>query len=255
LAAGGSPPRYRRVSAQPLHQSVTRQIARRIVSGELEPGAVLPIEPMLAEQFGVSRTVVREAVRMLVSMGLLTVRQGSGTRVRPPEEWDYLDPLVLFEQVRSGKGEGLLEEVLDVRRVLEVEVAGWAAERRTDEELAELGTYLEGMAASTSNPEEFTRLDIEFHERILSSARNRILREALRPINDVLTTGRFITARNAIQRSGSVEMSQRGHEEIYEAVADRDADAAREAMRRHVRQFEKDIHANLSAPDAWQLDR
>jgi GntR family transcriptional repressor for pyruvate dehydrogenase complex len=209
---------------------------------------------MLAEQFGVSRTVVREAVRMLVSMGLLTVRQGSGTRVRPPEEWDYLDPLVLFEQVRSGRDEGLLEEVLEVRRVLEVEVAGWAAERSKDEELAMIRICLEGMAAAISDSEEFTRLDIEFHERILSAACNRLMREALRPINDVLTTGRLITTRNAIRGSGVVEKSQRGHEEIYEAIANGDADAAREAMRRHVEQFEKDIHANLSTADAWRLD-
>lgn len=108
-AAATSTLAYQPVNAQPLHRNVLQQIMRRIVSNELESGMALPAEPALAEQFGVSRTVIREAVRVLVSMGLLQVKQGSSMRVQEPEYWNYLDPLVVFERVRSGKGGELLQ--------------------------------------------------------------------------------------------------------------------------------------------------
>jgi DNA-binding FadR family transcriptional regulator len=244
---------YRRVNNRPLHQILVEQITRRIVSGELEPGAALPTEPVLSEQFGVSRTVVREAVRILVSKGLLEVRQGSGMRILPPDRWDYLDPLVLFEQVRSGRGEELLDEVLEVRRLLEVEAAGMAAERRTAEELDGLRECLQRMKGALDDPNEYTRLDIEFHDRILSASRNRLLREALRPVTDVLKAGRFITNRNAIRLGGRAQKSQLGHEAVYGAIEQQDAEAAREAMRGHVRQFERDIRASLSSSELREV--
>jgi DNA-binding FadR family transcriptional regulator len=222
---------------------VVLQVTRRIVGGELAPGSPLPVEPVFAEQFGVSRTVVREAVRVLVSKGLVEVKQGSGMRVRSPDDWDYLDPLILFQQVASGRGEALLDELLETRRVLEVEVAGMAAERRTEEELGGLETCLDGMARALEDPAEFTRLDVEFHDRILRAARNRPLREALRPIGEMIKEGRAITNRFSTDPGES----QRGHERIYEAIRQGDESKARVAMRGHVRQFERDIHAALLA--------
>lgn len=249
---GGAPAlAYQRVDVQPLHRSVVQQITRRIVTGDLQPEDTLPVEPRLADQFGVSKTVIREAVRVLVSMGLIKVKQGSGMQVQALNEWDYLDPLILFEQVRSGHGEALLDEVLEMRRVLEVEAAGLAAERRTSGDLDELRTCVMGMEKALRDPEEFTRLDIEFHELMMSAGRNRLLREALRPVKEVLKTGRFITNRNTI-RQGGAEKSQRGHEEIYTAIEHEDGEAAREAMRRHVKQFERDIRASLNSPEVWE---
>src|SRR3712207_72595 len=84
------------IPAGRLHEGVVLQIARQITESSLEPGTVLPAEPELARRFGVSRTVVREAVRTLSSQGLIAVRHGSGMRVQPPDRWRYLDPLVLF---------------------------------------------------------------------------------------------------------------------------------------------------------------
>ncbi len=237
-SAARTPP-YRRLEAQPLHQGVVSQVTRQIVSGQLSPGSLLPVEPELAEQFGVSRTVIREAVRVLVSMGLVSVRHGSGMRVRPPSDWDHLDPRILFEQVRSGGGDQVLNEILEVRRILEVEVSALAAERRTEEDLAKMHSALRGMEEAVRDPNAYTRLDIEFHERILAAARNRLLRDALRPVNEVLAVGRYISVRVP----GGAEKSLRGHEEIHAAIERGDAEAARDAMRRHVQQFESDIFA------------
>lgn len=230
-----------RIATQPLHERVVQQIVQQIVGGTMPPGTTLPPEPELAQQFGVSRTVIREAVRVLVAKSLIAVRHGSGMRVQPSDAWHYLDPLILFEWVRSGYGEDVLNELLEVRRVLEIEVAALAAQRRTPNDLEQLHTSMARMRESLGDPDTYTRLDIVFHEQILAVARNRLLREALRPVAEAIRAGRFLT----IRRPGGAQESMHGHEQIYTAIVKGDADAARAAMRRHVEQFERDIHASL----------
>src|SRR3954452_25409354 len=129
-----------------LYESVVQQIVRQIVHGALKPGTALSIEPVLAQEFGVSRTVIREAMRVLVSKGLLRVKHGSGMWMHGPENWNHLDPLILFEQVRAGQDNGLLVELIELRRLLEPEAAAWAAERRTADNLAVLHAALFSMA-------------------------------------------------------------------------------------------------------------
>jgi DNA-binding FadR family transcriptional regulator len=229
------------IPAGRLHEGVVRQIVRQIADGTLEPGTVLPAEPELAKRFGVSRTVVREAVHALSSQGLIAVRHGSGMRVQPPERWRYLDPLVLFEVIRSGQEDDLLDELLEVRRIFEVEGATLAAERRTNEGVATLRSILDRMAKTINDLDEYTRLDGMFHDQILIVARNRLLRESLKPVAEVLNVARTIT----IRQSGTAEGSMRGHEEIYAGIQSGDSEAAREAMRSHILQFELDMRAAL----------
>ena len=246
-----APPTYTSVdNGRRLHDDVVLQILRQISLGILRPGASLPTEPILAQQFGVSRTVIREAMRVLVSKGLLTVKHGSGMRVQPPQNWAYLDPIILFEQVRAGRDVNILDELIEVRRLLEPEAAGLAAERRTSEDIAALRDQLASMAAFLDQPDPYTRVDIEFHTRLLAASQNRLLREALRPIAHALTAGRLLS----IGQPGAAEQSLRGHEEIFAAVERQDGDAARAGMRRHVLQFEKDIHAAFSEGGMANID-
>lgn len=139
--------------------------------------------------------------------------------------------------------------MLEVRRLVETEVAGLAAERREADELKQLRSCLDKMAWSVNDAEEFTRFDIEFHEWILRTARNRLIRETLKPVNRVLKMGRLITNRNTIRQPSTVRRFQRGHEGIYKAIKNRDPQAARRAMRSHVLQFERDIYTALLSPD------
>ena len=226
-----------------LHEQVVQQLVQEIVSGEFAPGVALPTEPDLAHRFGVSRTVVREAVRVLVSKGLVAVRQGSGMWVQPADKWDHLDPLLIFEQVRGGGDEALLDELIETRRVLETEIAALAAQRRTEEDLGTLAGALEGMEAAKEDAAGYTRQDIVFHDAILAAARNRLLREALRPVANALSEGRFI----AVRRAGVISRSLPSHRAIYAAIEGRDEEQAREAMRKHITQFEEDIRAGLRA--------
>ena len=226
-----------------LHEQVVQQLVQEIVNGEFAQGEALPTEPDLAHRFGVSRTVVREAVRVLVSKGLVAVRQGSGMWVQPTDRWDHLDPLLIFEQVRGGGDEALLDELIETRRVLETEIAALAAQRRTEEDLRTLAAALEGMEDAKEDAAGYTRQDIVFHDAILAAARNRLLREALRPVASTLSEGRFI----AVRRAGVISRSLPSHRAIYAAIEARDAEQAREAMRKHITQFEEDIRAGLRA--------
>ncbi|WP_425145108.1 FadR/GntR family transcriptional regulator [Deinococcus sp.] len=222
---------------------MVQDLGRRIVRGELNPGVTLPTEPVLVEQYGVSRTVLRDAVRSLVDKGLLVVRQGSGMRVRPAEDWDHLDPLVLFEQVKGGQGSQILDEVLEVRRLVEVQAAEWAAHRRSEIDLAELSELLRRMQDTLDDGATFTAHDIQFHEVILRAAANRLLRDTQRPIAATLRSGRVLTA----SHPGGIRKSMQGHQAIFQAIRAQDSETARSAMTDHLSQFEHDLREELLA--------
>jgi DNA-binding FadR family transcriptional regulator len=226
-----------------LHERLVEQLVQHIVGGGVAPGEALPTEPDLAQRFGVSRTVVREAVRVLAAKGLVAVRQGSGMWVQPSDRWDHLDPLVIFERIRSGGDEKLLDELIETRRVLETEIASLAAVRRTADDLAGLDKALAGMSANQFDAEAYTRQDLVFHDAVLAAARNRLLCEALRPVQSALQAGRFI----AVRRASVIARSLPSHRQIFEAIDAGDPTLAREAMLRHIVQFEEDIRAGLRA--------
>jgi DNA-binding FadR family transcriptional regulator len=162
-------------------------------------------------------------------------------RVQPPEHWDRLDPYVLFEWVRQTRDPQLLDELLEVRRLVEGEAVALAAMRRAEDDLSSLSTLLEGMQRTLHDPDTYSRLDSKFHDRLLRAAKNRMLAELIRPVRPLLDAGRMITSRQI----GLLLESQQGHEAIYRAVYTRDARKARDAMQRHIAQFEQDIKRAL----------
>jgi len=226
-----------------LHEQIVRQIVQEVVAGSFTPGEPLPSEVDLAERFNVSRAVIREAIRVLAAKGLVLVRHGRGMWLQPSERWDHLDPLLLFEQVRSRRDTALLDELLEVRRLVEVEVAALAAQRRTAEDLAAMREAVEGMRQALHDPDAYTHFDNLFHDAILTAARNRLLRQALEPVFAVLKVGRFIS----IRQPGAAGKSMRAHEAIFAAIAQGDVATAREAMRQHILQSEADLRAALLA--------
>ncbi|GAA4006667.1 FadR/GntR family transcriptional regulator [Deinococcus rubellus] len=228
---------------EPLHAAVARELMARVMAGQYNPGDLLPVEPKLVTEFGVSRTVIREAVRSLNDKGIISVRQGSGMRVEPPDQWSYLDPVVLFELVKAGRSPTLFDELLEGRRILEVQLVGLAAQKRTDEEAQELANLLARMREHIRDPDpaEYNNLDLAFHDLIARAARNRLLLEAMRPITEVTRIGRFYT----VSVQGGLELSLRGHDELYRAVHAQDALGAQQAMLHHVQQFEANIRQAL----------
>jgi GntR family transcriptional regulator, transcriptional repressor for pyruvate dehydrogenase complex len=200
----------------------------------------LPSEPELAERFGVSRIVVREAVRLLAAKGLVVVRHGSGVWVRPVEQWDSLDPVVLVHRLRAGQAEDLIDHLLEARRVVEIEVVRFAALRRTEDELGSLHDIVDTMKEAVDDDTR-SMLDVQFHDGLFRAAHNPVLQNMAHAALNVLRIARPILRLDVVRRG----VSQRGHELILAAVARRDDAGARAAMLAHIEQAEADLRRSL----------
>lgn len=229
--AAHSPPGWPRRPRR-LATAVVEDLVDRIVGGEIAPGGVLPIEPVLCEMFSVSRTVVREAVKSLEAMRLVKVRQGQGTTVRATEDWDLLDPVVLAASVRHDAERAILEDLVDVRRALEAQMAGRAAGRADAEHLRRIGLALRHLVDETTDTARFLRADIEFHDEIMAASGNRLGRAVVRTI----TAEAFRSLRYVGEPTpADFERSNREHRAIYERLVAKDADGAARAMDAHIR--------------------
>lgn len=220
-----------------LHETVTAKVAAAIVAGEISPGAFLPTEMNLAAQFGVSRTVIREALKVLAAKGLVEVHHGQGVRVLSDTSWSVLDPLILALREQNGGLLQLLQELLQVRRIVETEIAALAAQHAGDAEIADLKRLLARMDEAASDLDAYGRLDHQLHAYLAAMTHNSLLPALLRPVSDLLALGREITLRTR----GTSAFSQKGHHAIVDAVARRNPTAARAAMESHLRLFEDDI--------------
>jgi DNA-binding FadR family transcriptional regulator len=213
-----------------LHEEVARQIARRIILGDFPVGATLPAESELIGRFGVSRAVIREALRSLEASGMIVVRHGRRTVVTPREEWDVLDRLVLAIHRDEGLIGPLMHDSLHVRRMLEPAIAAEAAERATPELLGALAACLERQAALLDQPDAFLEEDITFHNLLAGATGNRVLMRVMVVIRDLLHVSREVTNRLPNTIPGALA----SHRRIYEAVQDGDAARAAQAMTDHL---------------------
>ena len=233
-----------------LHHLVIEALTEEIVRGSFPPGTALPTEPELAARFDVSRTVIREAVRILASKGLVVAKQGSGVWVQPPDTWDHLDPLILANRLQVGQDVTVLDHLLEVRQMLEVEVAGLAAERRTEDDLHVLRDMVMRMreAVGAGRIDELSTLDPCFHQALFSASGNIVMRQmAWVAITLIQSAGTLQPGRRPKYGLPPSEVSQRGHEAILAAVESGDPERARGEMLRHCNEAEVDIRSALIA--------
>ena len=233
-AAGSStPPREDRAIAlegepggRRLSDVVAAALLAETSSGACSPGDRLPPEREMARRFGVSRTVVREAIRALASRGVVSVRPGSGVFVAGAHASAATESLRLLV---LGSAELSYERVHEVRETIEVRVAGLAAERASDDDLASLREALARLDAAVTG-DDYARADGEFHLVVASLAHNQLFRIILEAIGDIMTEVR--------RRVAYVPSARRrvtaDHRRIAEAVIRRDAVAAAQAMEEHL---------------------
>jgi GntR family transcriptional repressor for pyruvate dehydrogenase complex len=210
---------------EPLGAEVARRLLDHLLSGAVPPGGRIPSERQLAESLGVSRPAVREAIRALGFLGLLEVRQGSGTYFRGPDQellFRLFEWTLLF-------GDGKARDLLETRADLETIASGRAAERRSEAEVAALEELLERMRVS--DQAGFPDADLAFHSKIAELAGNVVLEDMLASIRAVI---RGWVARN-IAAAGTTSIAYRDHVPIYRAIAAGDPEAARTAMAAHMR--------------------
>jgi DNA-binding FadR family transcriptional regulator len=221
-----------------LHGAVVHDIGVRILSGELKPGEPLPVDEGLGDEAAVSRTVLREAIKVLAAKRLVESRPKTGTRVRPRREWNLLDPDVLAWQVEAGADAAFLAQALEVRRMIEPAAARLAAERATDEQIAALYEAYAGMAAAGDDLDAFMAPDLRFHTILLEACENELLEHMSEIFTAVLRTVFSYSSSS----SRAYPRAARRHRAIARAIEARDPDAAELAMLRLIDDTRADLH-------------
>lgn len=209
--------------------TIVEQLIDSIVAGEIAEGQLLPTEPSLCDSFGVSRTVVRESLRVLEGKGLIRVRQGQGSTVLGPTDWDFLDSSVLRAAVEHDQGGSLIDHVVALRVIIESQVAGEAALSRTTEDLSEMAGALSLM--DIRSPGEFAQADGAFHNAVMRASGNPVGAAIIRTLSrQVEFAPRYRGRMNQAQR----ELSFHAHQRVFDAIVASDVAAASAAMRDHI---------------------
>jgi len=210
---------------------VVEELSHRIIGGALAEGDVLPTEPTLCQEFGFSRTVVREGLKLLEERGLVRVEQGRGTTVQPRSSWDLLDPVVLQIALAYDDDMSLLDGLITVRRLLEREMAAEAATRLTDADLAELAELVDEMDRSYDDYDRFREYDNAFHAIIMRASGNEIGLTIVRVIHR--HGGATAPLASGASRA-TLKRTVAEHREIVAALAAGDGQLAGERISAHI---------------------
>ncbi len=220
------PPPFRAVRRDKLSQQIARQLLGAVVAGHYRIGDKLPSERELMATFQASRSAVREALGTLAAKGILSIEQGRSTTVNPTDRWNSLDPELML---LSDSG-SLFDDLTQVRRIIEPEIAALAAERATPEQVALLRALTEGPLDESL--EQHVERDTRFHLELAKAARNAVLLMLVSSISELLRESR----RRAYVVPGELAKAWQHHARIREAVEAHDPAAARERMAAHMEQ-------------------
>jgi GntR family transcriptional regulator, transcriptional repressor for pyruvate dehydrogenase complex len=226
---------YKVVQTLRLYEQIVQQIEDSILKGDLRGGEQLPAERDLAQQFGVSRTAVREAMKTLREKGLVEAYAGRGTFVT--NETARSMRHTLDRMMRSGPSESA-GHLVEVREILEPEIAALAAKRADEEARCAMRESITVMDASRLDPEGFIEGDLDFHLALAEAAGNPLILSLIDSIVGLLREQRLRT----YHIDGGPERGQYHHKRILEAIERRDPLGAREAMFAHLRQVREDSH-------------
>jgi GntR family transcriptional repressor for pyruvate dehydrogenase complex len=223
---------YKIVRSSRLYEQIVQQVEDSILKGVLKPGDQLPPERELAEQFGVSRTAVREAVKALREKGLVEAYPGRGTFITDGTSNTMRQSI--DRMMRSGtEGFAFLAEA---REILEPEIAALATTRIDEEDLAAMREQIAIMDAAKQDPEAFIEADLDFHLALAEAAGNPIILSLIDSIVGLLREQRM----GIFQVHGGPERGQYHHKRILEAIEHRDAVGVRDAMKAHLKQIRED---------------
>lgn len=229
---------YAPLQSQKVFERVAVQIEQRILAGDLRSGDRLPTERELAEQFQVSRTAVREALKILAQKGLVDMRPGRGTMVIDGASEALRHSLGLVMRLKLGEVGGS-NMLVEVREILEVEIAALAAARVTDSETMVLREAVQTMDASLGDADAFIAADNQFHEALARATQNPLILALINSIVGLLSEQR----KQIFSTEGGPQRGQVHHKRILECVTRHDVAGAREAMRAHLRQVRLDVGA------------
>jgi DNA-binding FadR family transcriptional regulator len=234
----------RMFSQRSIHGRIAHEIGQQILRGDLAPGEVLPNETDLGTDFGVSRTVLREAIKVLAAKGLVESRTKIGTRVKARDQWNMLDPDVLSWSLASHDAEDYALAVSEMRRMLEPAGAALAAQRATPEQIARIRDALEGMAAAGEKTEESVDHDLRFHLAILEATNNPFLVSMGHVIESAIAFNIKLSVKFPNLRVQSVPL----HRVVLDRIEKGDPRGAQAAMVKLLQEAQVDIERILATP-------
>ena len=213
-----------------MSNSMTNELVDRIVRGEYDSDPWISTEAQLGAEFGVSRTVVRESIQLLVGKGLGRIERGKGTLVQERSEWRVLDPVILSARLRYSERKSVLSELITVRRGIEPELAAVACEKMDDLALARLQQRMEDLLQFANDPDRFLEADNAFHQCIAEIAQVSLASEILRLLAEPIGTARRIIS----TIPSSFERSNQDHLAIFTNLCAKNAEGARQSVRDHI---------------------
>lgn len=211
------------------HAQVVDAIGADIIQGRHQQGSALPRDEELAARFGVSRTVLREAIKTLSAKGLLVARSRVGTRVRPRDDWNMFDADVLRWHLQGGTEKTFYADLSEMRLAIEPYAAGLAAQRATPKAVAAMRKTIEQMAEAPDR-RSFAKADIELHRQITRASGNVFMHSVSALIEAALLSSFWISS--PAESPGVQAEVARDHSRILDAIVAHDVPAAQEAMRR-----------------------
>ncbi|GBF12489.1 FadR/GntR family transcriptional regulator [Tepidibacillus infernus] len=228
---------FQQIKPQKIYERVAEQLKEMIINGDLKPGERLLSVRELAEQLQVGRSAVREALTALNAMGLVEIRQGEGTFVKKYTEsdlvsFDIFTLLLDFEQIQS---------LLEIRKILEVSAAELAAERRTNEDLFHLEQALKKMEVDLSNLDANEEADWMFHYALSKATKNNMLVYIIENISDAIKKSLRTSRKVLFSMPKTPERLLTEHQNIYQAVEQKDAELAASLMFQHLKQVENTL--------------
>lgn len=201
------------------HASTVDWLGTWIAAGSVAPGQTLKVEAALCEELGVSRTVIREAIKTLVAKGMLEVGPKVGTRVLPVRSWNLFDPQVVGWLAKQGLPENFVMDLLDLRRTIEPMAVRWACERASPQQIVEIQAAYRELEASLGDKGDYNRADQRFHEAVLAASHNQFIEQMLPALGTLLAVS-FEVSSAAPQELGKTLPL---HKELADAIATRDA--------------------------------
>lgn len=209
-----------------VHGNTVDLLGEAIVAGRYAVGGSIPPEPTLCAELGVSRTVVREAIKSLVAKGLIHTGPKVGTRVLPSEQWNWFDPDVIAWQSKAGLSHEFVRDLQELRRVVEPAAVKLAAQRATAEDLAGIEEAYAGMKKAVTQGGDYITYDLRFHQGLLRASHNRMLVQMSKALSALLRTSFEISTRRKDGARNSLPL----HRAVIDAVAARDPDRAERAI-------------------------
>ncbi|MCX5496133.1 FadR/GntR family transcriptional regulator [Kaistia dalseonensis] len=211
-----------------VHHHVVRTLALRLLRGEWAEGSALPPEMELCRELEISRSALREAIKVLGGKGLVSVRPRTGTAVRPRDEWNRLDPDLLRWSMDLEPDLDLVFSLIEARQSIEPAAARLAAARATEEDIARLDDAYRRMveALADSDFQRFNEADTEFHRHLLRASHNVVFHQMATTIDAALAYSFRMTIQRAREPGGSLAL----HGDVVERIRARDTDGAQDVM-------------------------